>query len=144
LIPCELHRFEAGSEASVIIFGFGRRTRKDRGAVIPLMCPRCNNHTTYRWVSTSTWFTLFFVPVVPYSSKHYLVCPVCSNGRELTRAQAQHAATMVEHTRAVLSGAMPNDVYGSHANAFWGNLTGSPPAAELPAARSGPLGPSAN
>jgi hypothetical protein len=118
----------------MIIFGFGRRSRKDRGAAVPVTCPRCNNETTYRWVSTTTWFTLFFVPVVPYSNKHYLVCPVCSNGRELTRVQAQHAAHMVQHTQHAFANGAHDPAYAQAVNDFWAHLNGgpAPPAVAQP------------
>jgi hypothetical protein len=118
----------------MIIFGWGRQNRKDRGAVVPVTCPRCNNETMYRWVSTTTWFSLFFVPLIPYSNKHYIVCPICSNGLELTKAQAQHAAHMVQHTQGALARGQQDPEYANEVASFWSHLNGgaAPPAINTP------------
>jgi len=65
------------------IFGWGRRTFKDQGPTLPVRCPHCSNQTWYHLASTRTWFTLFFIPVIPYQSRDLLLCPVCSRGLEL-------------------------------------------------------------
>ncbi|MCK4324641.1 MAG: hypothetical protein KAW89_08935 [Armatimonadetes bacterium] len=38
-------------------------------------------------IEVSTWFTLFFIPVIPYERKRLLLCPVCQHGMELDRAE---------------------------------------------------------
>jgi hypothetical protein len=97
----------------------------------------------YRHVSTRTWFTLFFIPVLPYDNSHFLVCPICSNGRQLTKAQAQHAIAMAQHTNLASSGVGYGDAYEQQVNAFWASLNGeaAPPPLVSPAAVTPPTPP---
>jgi hypothetical protein len=34
-------------------------------------------------VRARDWFTLFFIPVLPYETKYFLECPSCKNAFEL-------------------------------------------------------------
>ena len=34
-----------------------------------------------------TWFTLFFIPVIPYEIKFFLTCPICQYGINRDTAQ---------------------------------------------------------
>jgi hypothetical protein len=46
-------------------------------------CEHCNNDKTWTLYSRRTWFTLFFIPVIPYSSEYLLLCPICNHGVKL-------------------------------------------------------------
>lgn len=63
-----------------IIFGWGRKTLKRHGPVFERQCERCNNTDNWVLYTRRTWFTLFFIPVIPYSKEHLVICPVCSYG----------------------------------------------------------------
>jgi len=54
-------------------------------------CPDRNNQTWLHLVSYKTWFTLFFIPVIPYESKDLLLGPMCSVGLELQGPQMEKA-----------------------------------------------------
>ena len=75
-----------------IIFGFGRRTIRVLGFTDARLCPNCRNASQWKVLLVRTWFTLFFVPVIPYESKHFAMCPVCSCG---VQVDAQAARTLV-------------------------------------------------
>ena len=62
----------------MIIFGWGHRTTNDFGPTLALNCPNCKNDSWWHLVSYKTWFTLFFIPVIPYESEHLLLCEICS------------------------------------------------------------------
>ncbi|MCB9371888.1 MAG: zinc-ribbon domain-containing protein [Microthrixaceae bacterium] len=102
----------------MIIFGFGGGRPKDRGPVVPARCPNCGNENHLRHVSVTRWFSLFFIPLIPYSTKHFLLCPVCSQGRPLTREQAARAGEMVEATRRRQAGELSHEDYVARAAAF--------------------------
>lgn len=68
----------------MIIFGWGKRTVKHHGDTLPMTCRNCNNKVFYKLVEIKTWFTLFFIPVIPYSSKKVLMCDVCKSGMDLS------------------------------------------------------------
>ena len=78
----------------MIIFGWGKATNKQYGPTLALTCPNCNNDTWYHLLRHRLWLTLFFIPVIPYSSNHYLICPVCSKEMKLTRDQVDKARQM--------------------------------------------------
>ena len=84
----------------VVIFGFGRGKQEDLGEVAPGMCPNCHNQVYLHHVRSKKSVRLYFVPVVPYGTDDYLVCPVCSRGLQLSKKQLpQHQPrTIAPHT----------------------------------------------
>ena len=69
-----------------LIFGFGHRKFKREGTVKG-NCTRCNNTVDKELVKATSSFTLFFIPVIPYSTKYLLVCPICSESYELSKEE---------------------------------------------------------
>ena len=82
------------------IFGWGHQTTNDRGPTVPAHCPNCDNDTWLHFLSFRTWFTLFFIPVIPYESKNLLLCPICSAGLELSGAAVEKAQRLNDAARA--------------------------------------------
>ncbi len=82
----------------VFIFGWGKTTEKDFGEVLPLNCSNCKNTVMYRLLRIRKWFTLFFIPIIPYRTKHYLMCPICSRGLELKGEKIDNAKKFHEIT----------------------------------------------
>jgi hypothetical protein len=86
----------------VIIFGWGGSKFMDHGAVWMQTCPNCHNSGWFHYVTTHASFRLFFVPIVPYDRKHYLMCPVCNRGPQLDDAgveTAKQAMLLLARTR---------------------------------------------
>jgi len=57
---------------------FGTKQRGER-------CPYCQSGT-YDYIRTLTWFTLFFIPLFPYSSTYSKLCNRCGNGIQINKA----------------------------------------------------------
>ncbi len=74
----------------VVIFGFGPGSPEDEGEVAPCVCPNCHNQVFLHHVRSKKSVRLYFVPVVPYGTDDYLVCPVCSRGLQVSDAQLRH------------------------------------------------------
>lgn len=55
----------------------------------PYTCTNCSNPTPFNLVRVARWFTLFWIPIFPYSFKYYHFCPVCNQGVQLTKQQAK-------------------------------------------------------
>lgn len=70
-----------------IIWGFGKTTMKRYGEMLPKDCFRCYNKTERELVKVTTWFTLFFIPLIPYRREYYLVCPVCQAADQLSKQE---------------------------------------------------------
>jgi hypothetical protein len=69
-----------------VIFGI-KRLRK-RLATVFALCGQCNTPAAQVIVRASTWFSLFFVPVIPLGSKYISTCTYCGNSMKLEKAQA--------------------------------------------------------
>lgn len=114
----------------IFIVGLSGGKPKDYGPVVLTTCPNCRNETTFHYVKVRKSVSVYFVPVVPYSTKHYLQCPVCSRGMELTREQAQQAYLMVSKTTRFLAQELDPAEYRKAADEFWAVLSpGSEPRA---------------
>jgi hypothetical protein len=88
-----------------IIFGWSHTRLKEFGALIMRMCEHCHNEAAWHLVSRSVWFTLFFIPVFPYERDHFLICPVCRTGLQLTDEQFAGLKAMAEDGSKAPSGA---------------------------------------
>lgn len=71
-----------------VIFGWGFQTTKYFGVEDnDYLCPICRNVVNRHLLRVRVWFSLFFIPVFPYSSKYYCLCPICEKGIELTKSE---------------------------------------------------------
>ena len=62
-----------------LIWGFGHQTTKDYGVDRSNRCGHCNNMVERRFLRITTWFTLFFIPIIPYRRQYAIVCPICND-----------------------------------------------------------------
>ena len=69
----------------MLIIGWGNRKTKDFGAVFPTTCTNCNNEIEYHLVRARDWVDLFFIPIFPYQSEWFLLCPTCENGIKIEK-----------------------------------------------------------
>ena len=52
----------------------------------------------------STWFALFFIPMIPISFKHYTACPNCRRIEDVSKDQVESARAQAEAMRAAGQG----------------------------------------
>jgi hypothetical protein len=80
-----------------LIFGF-----RSRAAVLATLSLACRNGhvAAHRVLKVTRWFTLFFIPVIPFSRKYRSVCIQCGLTLEIPKAAAEEIA-------ATASGATP-------------------------------------
>src|SRR5262245_34291596 len=114
----------------VVIFGFGPGKQEDMGEAVQVVCPNCHNQVILHHVRSKKTVRLYFVPVVPYGTDDYLVCPVCSRGMQLSQAQLPHVASVKRATAAFRAGRLSEADYAVQADRFWramgGHVTGRP------------------
>jgi hypothetical protein len=132
----------------VVIFGFGPGKQEDLGEAVQTVCPNCNNQVMLHHVRSKKTVRLYFVPVVPYGTDDYLVCPICSRGMQLSQTQLPHLAPMKRATAALRAGRLGAADYAAQAELFWRamgvHVTGQPVAGGGPAAAApGPAAPPA-
>jgi len=96
--------------------------------------------------------SLYFVPVVPYGTEDYLVCPVCSRGLQLSSSQLPYVRSMSGATASFRRRRLPEAQYLAQVERFWRQLGvglapprpgAPPPAPPVPAAPPGAPPPSA-
>ena len=134
----------------VVIFGFGPGKQEDLGEAVQTICPNCHNQVMLHHVRSKKTVRLYFVPVVPYGTDDYLVCPVCSRGMQLSRTQLAHVDPMKRATASFRAGRLSEAGYAAQAELFWRamgvNVTGQSvaqggPAAAAPPPPPAPAGP---
>src|SRR5215467_1649486 len=126
----------------VVIFGFGPGKQEDLGEAVQIVCPNCHNQVILHHVRSKKTVRLYFVPVVPYGTDDYLVCPVCSRGMQLSQAQVPHVASVKRATAAFRAGRLSEAGYAAQADRFWRamgvHVTGQPVAPGGPGAAPAP------
>jgi len=143
----------------VVIFGFGPGKQEDLGEVAPGVCPNCRNQVFLHHVRSKKSVRLYFVPVVPYGTDDYLVCPVCCRGLQLSNAQLPYVRSMTRATGAFRARRLTQAQYLAQVERFWRRLgvntadrqlfapaapafsPGGPPAAAVNTATSAPPAP---
>lgn len=69
----------------MIIWGWGKQTRKVIGNVFLKNCSHCNTEQMWQLCLIRTWFTLFFIPVIPYAKSYQIACPSCRSYIAITK-----------------------------------------------------------
>lgn len=82
-----------------VIFGWGHQKIKNLGPVILRFCSHCRNESYWNLTVISTWFTLFFIPIFPYSIKKLLTCSVCAWGFQLENEQFEKIKQLAENNK---------------------------------------------
>jgi zinc-ribbon family len=106
----------------MVIFGFGRDQTDDQGEVAPGVCPNCHNQVFLHHVRSKKHVSLYFVPVVPYGTEDYLVCPVCSRGLQLSSSQLPYVRSMSGATASFRRRRLPEAQYLAQVERFWQQL----------------------
>jgi len=119
------------SDRMVVIFGFGPGSPEDQGEVAPCVCPNCHNQVFLHHVRSKKSVRLYFVPVVPYGTDDYLVCPVCSRGLQVSHAQLRHVRPMSSATASFRAGRLPQARYTTQVERFWRQLGLNPAGQQL-------------
>ena len=106
----------------LVIFGFGPGSPEDQGEVAPCVCPNCHNQVFLHHVRSKKSVRLDFVPVVPYGTDDYLVCPVRSRGLQVSGAQLRHLRSMSAATASFRAGRLSQTRYMAQVEGFWRQL----------------------
>jgi uncharacterized protein YbaR (Trm112 family) len=110
----------------VLIFGFGPGKAQDLGEVAPSVCPNCHNQVFLHHVQSKKSVRLYFVPVVPYGTDEYLLCPVCTQGLQISEAQRPYVQSMVNATKSYRARRLTEEQYVAQVQRFWAQLGVNP------------------
>ena len=94
-----------------VIFGWGHTTTKGLGPVEELQCGNCHNTEFWNLQKTSEWFTLFFIPIFPYSTKYLKFCPICKAYVNITKEEFDAQAPKAALNLAVANGQLSREEY---------------------------------
>jgi hypothetical protein len=72
-------------ENMFILWGFGHRTIKNFGSLSSQMCENCHNKINKEILKVTTWFTLFFIPIIPYRVEYLVVCQICKSALKISK-----------------------------------------------------------
>ncbi|TRM62700.1 hypothetical protein BD626DRAFT_498167 [Schizophyllum amplum] len=70
-----------------IIFGCSDKTKADKEQHVRV-CPNCRNASVAK-AKRTRWFELFWIPLIPFSSKHIWVCGICHWARPVMEGEGQ-------------------------------------------------------
>ena len=76
------------------IFGWGTQTKKILDEINFNVCNHCHKEN-FKLTKVTSWATLFFIPIIPYEQKYYILCPNCDFGYEIDEDKAEK---MIEAT----------------------------------------------
>jgi hypothetical protein len=111
----------------LIIFGWGGGKAKNRGPAVPQTCQSCGHDGFLHYFTVTKWFRLYFIPIIPYSTRHFLACPVCTAGTELeTSAERQRVHALVATTASLNSGLLGPDAYAEQIRNAFGHASPAP------------------
>lgn len=116
----------------MIIFGWGKQTIWTIGAVFKQLCSNCNNEDYWVLIRRTTWFTLFFIPVIPYNTEWLLLCPVCQYGIKLKSEQVDKYKPLAEANKELTEGKITAEQYTSRISALLGTGSSSESSKEEP------------
>ncbi|TDT35175.1 zinc ribbon family protein [Streptomyces sp. BK208] len=68
---------------------FGTKGYLYQLAILTLVCSRCGNPSAHTLRKRVTKFTLFFVPLFPFSTKYAMQCTFCGVEQQVTKEQAE-------------------------------------------------------
>jgi len=75
-----------------IIWGT-KTTTSQIGCAGNQQCSRCGNIRNWVVIKKTSWFTLFFIPLIPFNSKYYVMCPVCNSGQQISKEACNNILT---------------------------------------------------
>ena len=77
-----------GVNAMFIIWGTREKEKELGISQQSYQCTHCNNVSNYKIFRRKNWFTVFWIPIIPLSSKYFISCPICNYGQKIKKAEA--------------------------------------------------------
>jgi hypothetical protein len=123
----------------LLIFGMRNRAHQ-HGPCVAASCPRCHNEVVLAYLVVTRWFTLFFVPLIPFGKRRMLICPICSWQREVPKESEHLALEMIGITSQWKAQQLGDAEYGQRVDAFW-SFVSTDPVATHPSDQTPPAPP---
>jgi hypothetical protein len=126
----------------MIIFGWWYLTTKIFGPVFKNLCSNCNNEGYWVVKKVTKWFTIFFIPVFPYSTEYFLYCPTCEHGLYLNSQQIDEMVPIAKINQLLIDWKITEDEYHIRIKSLWNNeenktIDTTPETKRLPSKKEG-------
>jgi hypothetical protein len=87
-----------------VFFVLGIRRKAQKLATVFAVCGVCHTPAAQTVNRLRTFFTVFFIPLIPLASRYYTTCTMCGQSVKITREAAEH---LVASTQAQVSTQTP-------------------------------------
>ena len=95
----------------IIIFGT-RTLRKNYGVINKVECNHCHNVEFWNFIKIRTWFTLFWIPIIPLGAKKtYIVCPICESAIILNKEDSEKYEKLARLNTDFMNGKITEEDY---------------------------------
>lgn len=94
----------------MIIWGWGKVTKRFLGAVFSRTCSYCNRTEAWQLCVLRIWFTLFFIPIIPYKKAYCITCPNCGSYIEITKEQFEKIKLDITSSQSMPSEEVPDSI----------------------------------
>jgi len=78
----------------ILLFGYKTKPKIEGG--FKHKCINCKRATIHSIVRVTKWFTLFFIPIIPFSNKLFVKCNLCGMGGELKEEAKEKIEKLIE------------------------------------------------
>jgi len=95
----------------IILFGWSFKTEKNVGPAQRRTCGVCGREAFHILHQETRWFTLFFVPVIPYQHLYTLVCPFCKTPKEPNVMEVRRLKPLAKLHNAYMTGQLHEQEY---------------------------------
>lgn len=99
----------------IFIFGIDRIV-KEIGPIEEKLCPHCSNRKHWLLQKSSRVFSLFFIPLIPFSTKYSIYCPICNYGSEINGDELQQKQSLAHLNKEALNGNISEKDYEEKLN----------------------------
>lgn len=120
----------------MILVGWDRRTVRDQGPAVYRCCPDCGTTAWEYLVTVRLWVTVLCLPLFAYRTRNLLLCPVCTQGPALDRAQLELVRRLNAAARRYGRGADTAGGYAKRVAPYMKAVVGLPADPRGTAARS--------
>lgn len=72
----------------MIFYGWGKK-RKILAYLGESRCEICNNDSVKQLIKIYSYISLFFIPIIFWGTRYYIVCNHCQNGNEISKVDAK-------------------------------------------------------
>ena len=79
----------------LVFYGISTKTKVLGETESSELCMNCCESSIHRVVRERLYFTFFFIPIIPLSTRYTVECPCCTYARKLKKADAKRICNHV-------------------------------------------------